>query len=127
MKIEMGESLFYSWLRHVQACQIVQTNWKVSQNWELQHETEIESMMKVIDNHFKNKYGYNVFKRNVSHRQLLQQAECDAIGIKLNNSEIKTFAIDVAFHSSGLKYGNKSTTVEEIAKLRKHETLCIFQ
>lgn len=30
MKIEMGESLFYSWLRHVKECQIVQTNWKVS-------------------------------------------------------------------------------------------------
>ena len=28
MKIEMGESLFYSWLRHVKDCQIVQTNWK---------------------------------------------------------------------------------------------------
>lgn len=27
MKIEMGESLFYSWLRHVKECQIVQTSW----------------------------------------------------------------------------------------------------
>ncbi len=44
MKIEMGESLFYSWLRHVKACQIVQTNWKVSQHWELKHEAEIEAM-----------------------------------------------------------------------------------
>ena len=52
MKIEMGESLFYSWLRHVKACQIVQTNWKVSQHWELKHEAEIEAMMKTIDNHF---------------------------------------------------------------------------
>ena len=32
MKIEMGESLFYSWLRHVKECQIVQTNWKVSES-----------------------------------------------------------------------------------------------
>jgi len=30
MKIEMGESLLYSWLRHVKECQIAQTNWKVS-------------------------------------------------------------------------------------------------
>ena len=126
MKIEMGESLFYSWLRHVQACQIVQTNWKVSQHWELQHETEIESMMQVIDNHFKNKYGYNVFKRNVSHRQLLQQAECDAIGIKLNNSEIKTFAIDVAFHSAGLKYGNRSTTVIKVIEKCARTALCLY-
>ena len=70
MKIEMGESLFYSWLRHVKACQIVQTNWKVSQHWELKHEAEIEAMMKTIDNHFSSKYGYGIFKGNVSHRQL---------------------------------------------------------
>ena len=60
MKIEMGESLFYSWLRHVKACQIVQTNWKVSQHWELKHEAEIEAMMKTIDNHFSSKYGYGM-------------------------------------------------------------------
>ena len=26
MKIEMGESLIYSWLRHEKLCQLVQTN-----------------------------------------------------------------------------------------------------
>lgn len=122
----MGESLFYSWLRHFKACQIVQTNWKVSQHWELQHETEIESMMQVIDNHFENKYGYNVFKRNVSHRQLLQQAECDAIGIKLNNSEIETFAIDVAFHEAGLNYHGRSTTVIKVIEKCARTALCLY-
>ena len=29
MKIEIGESLIYSWLRHEKQCQLVQTNWKV--------------------------------------------------------------------------------------------------
>ena len=43
MKIEMGESLFYSWLRHVKECQLVQTNWKVSPKWTLRHEEELES------------------------------------------------------------------------------------
>jgi len=38
MKIEMGESLFYSWLRHAKECQIVQTNWTTSGKWELYHE-----------------------------------------------------------------------------------------
>lgn len=41
MKIEMGESLFYSWLRHVKECQIVQTNWKASPQWQLQHEDKL--------------------------------------------------------------------------------------
>jgi hypothetical protein len=35
MKIEMGESLILSWLKHVKRCQIVQTNWKVSKAWDV--------------------------------------------------------------------------------------------
>ena len=49
MKIEMGESLFYSWLRHVKECQLVQTNWKVSPKWTLRHEEELERLMKLVD------------------------------------------------------------------------------
>ena len=30
MKIEMGESLIYSWLRHEKHCQLTQKNWKAS-------------------------------------------------------------------------------------------------
>ena len=48
MKIEMGESLFYSWLRHVKECQIVQTNWKTSSQWALQHEDKLEEMAQYI-------------------------------------------------------------------------------
>ena len=33
MKIDIGESLVYSYLRHVKNCTIVQTNWKPSGNW----------------------------------------------------------------------------------------------
>ena len=45
MKIEMGESLFYSWLRHVKECQAVQTNWKPSPAWQLQNEDELRGLM----------------------------------------------------------------------------------
>ena len=44
MKIEMGESLFYSWLRHVKECQIVQTNWTTSGQWNLLHEDKLEEI-----------------------------------------------------------------------------------
>ena len=47
MKIEMGESLFYSWLRHVKECQIVQTNWTTSAKWPLQHADKLEEMMQL--------------------------------------------------------------------------------
>lgn len=45
MKIEKGESLSYSWLRHVKECQIVQTNWKVSPQWVIQHEEALAQLM----------------------------------------------------------------------------------
>lgn len=35
MKIEIGESLMISWLRHIKECQIAQTNWKPSPKWEI--------------------------------------------------------------------------------------------
>ena len=34
MKLEVGESLGYSYLRHVQRCWLVQTNWKASEHWD---------------------------------------------------------------------------------------------
>ena len=35
MKIEMGESLLQSYLKHVKNCLISQTNWKTSSNWNI--------------------------------------------------------------------------------------------
>lgn len=49
MKIEMGESLFYSWLRHVKECQIVQTNWTTSSQWQLSNEDRLEEIMARTD------------------------------------------------------------------------------
>jgi len=80
MKIEMGEFLFYSWLRHTKECQVVQTNWKVSPQWQLQHEDELSVLMQIMDGHFSDKYGYKIYKKSPSLSQLIQQGECDAVG-----------------------------------------------
>lgn len=42
MKIEVGESLLLSWLKHIKKCQIVQTNWKASSKWELKNRKVLE-------------------------------------------------------------------------------------
>ena len=111
MKIEMGESLFYSWLRHVKECQIVQTNWKASSQWQLQHEDELAELMTATDEHFGSKYGYKIYKKNSSLSQLIQQGECDAVGISIQNDGLRYYAVDVAFHESGLNYGTREETV----------------
>lgn len=126
MKIEMGESLFYSWLRHVKECQIVQTNWKVSPQWNLQNERDLETLMKRVDEHFSNKCGYDVFKKNASLSQVLQQGECDAIGVSIQNGENNLYAVDVAFHEGGLNYGSREVTVMKVIAKTVRTAMCLW-
>jgi len=114
MKIEMGESLFYSWLRHVKECQIVQTNWKVSSQWDMLHETELQELMTEIDTHYQENYGYHIFKKNSSMSQIVQQGECDVIGVSFSGNDKKIYAVDVAFHEAGLNYGTREDTVMKV-------------
>ena len=126
MKIEMGESLFYSWLRHVKECQIVQTNWTTSQKWNLLHEDELQQIMTKTEERFQQKYNYKIYKQTSSLSQLLQQAECDAIGIDYREGEMKVFAVDVAFHESGVNYGDRDKTIMKIIAKSLRTAMCIY-
>lgn len=126
MKIEMGESLFYSWLRHVKECQIVQTNWKVSPKWPLQHEEALERLFRSADEHFAAKYQYKVFKKNVSLSQIIQQGECDAVGLCIRDGSIQTYAVDVAFHEAGLNYGSKQETICKVVAKCIRTAMCLY-
>lgn len=125
MKIEMGESLFYSWLRHVKRCQVVQTNWKPSTSWKLQGVEELKQFMDITDQHFQNKYEYVVFKNN-SLSQFLLQAEVDALGLSMVDDEAAIYAIDVAFHESGLNYGDRQKTVKQVLKKIIRTAMCLI-
>lgn len=126
MKIEIGENLFYSWLRHVKDCQLVQTNWKTSAQWDLQHEADLELLMQAADKHFFEKYGYSVFKKNASLSQFLQQAECDIIGISVQDGITSIYAVDVAFHEAGLNYGSREATVMKIISKTIRTAMCLW-
>ena len=126
MKIEMGESLFYSWLRHVKECQIVQTNWTTSSQWQLNHEEQLEEIMSKTDKFFSEKYGYSIYKKTSSLSQLLQQAECDAIGIEVQGGTNKIYAVDVAFHEAGLNYGTREATIKKIIAKCLRTAMCIY-
>lgn len=126
MKIEMGESLFYSWLRHVKECQIVQTNWKVSPQWNLQNEEDIKVLKRKVDDHFSTKYKYDIFKKNASLSQILQQGECDVIGISIQNGESNLYAVDVAFHENGLQYGSREVTVMKVIAKTVRTAMCLW-
>ena len=101
MKIEIGESLCYSYLRHVKGCWLVQTNWKSSEHWKRRKtDAELESMFRHMRLRFD--MGGSVFKQTASVGQFMQQAEIDVVGIDQDGG---IHAMDVAFHEAGLNYG----------------------
>ena len=126
MKIEMGESLFYSWLRHVKQCQIVQMNWKASSQWELYHAEEIECLLHLIEEHFEKQCQYKIFKKNTSLSQIMRQAESDVLGIRIDRDKNSFYAVDVAFHESGLNYGTRSETVMKVISKIVRTAFCFY-
>jgi len=115
MKIEIGESLLLSYLKHVKKCVLYQTNWKASSRWDKSSKAEEE--YKIIEQtDFKDafKQGFN---------QLMKQSEIDAIGMNFNNKII--YACDIAFHTFGLQYGDTDESTNRVLKklLRTYLTL----
>jgi len=122
MKIEIGESLIYSYLKHLEGCRIVQTNWKTSGNWTV---TEYEQeRAKELFNKVSNAPSFNGIFKNSTYEQLVKQAEIDVLGI--NTAENTVYGIDVAFHTAGLNYGSKEETATRIIK-KIFRTIFIMQ
>lgn len=101
MKIEIGESLALSYLKHVKKCVLYQNNWKISSKWAKPDEDENEEKITLEKKTFNeiNIHFNNIFKS--SFNQTLKQAEIDALGM---DKEGKIYAIDIAYHEKGLSY-----------------------
>jgi hypothetical protein len=125
MKIEIGESLIYSWLRHEKQCQLVQTNWKASPYWNLDNYEDLRALAEKFGQYYSEKYTYDIFKC-CSLEQFLKQAEIDAMGIAFSQSAQSIFAVDVAFHEGGLNYGDKETTVIKLIQKCVRIALCLY-
>ncbi len=109
MKIEMGESLLQSYLKHVENCLISQTNWKTSSNWNI--ESSCRDQIEYIYNKIRTDNQFSdVFKKNELD-QILKQAEIDVLGLNDKNT---VFMVEVAFHEGGLNYGSKIETKNKI-------------
>jgi hypothetical protein len=112
MKIEIAENLIYCYLKHVEGCRIVQTNWKTSSKWKV---TEYDDQQaRILFEKIKESPSFKDIFKNSSFNQLIKQAEIDVIG--LNTTEKSVFGIDVAFHTAGLNYGEASETASRILK-----------
>jgi hypothetical protein len=125
MKIEIGESLLLSWLRHIKECQLAQTNWKASSKWELKNRDVLERLIQNSTEAFRVR-GYDLYKGNSGLDQLLAQAEIDVVGIAMEEGGSHIYAIDVAFHEAGLNYGSKEETVARVLKKFIRTAMCIY-
>jgi hypothetical protein len=81
MKIEIGESLILSWLRHVMGCPIAQTNWKPSPMWPIHREAGLTSDFEKMREVAAQRLGFEVFKKS-SFQQFIRQAEIDVLGLR---------------------------------------------
>ena len=107
MKIDMLESLGYSFLRHVQGCWIVQTNWKASLKGLAERAWEpLEARFAKM----RDEFGDDVFTGTKSVRQLLKQAEIDVVGMTAGPT-VRVHALEAAFHEGGLLYVRNSADV----------------
>ena len=128
MKIEMGESLAYSWLRHVIGCQIVQTNWKTSPVWDVMNIEKLEMIKKQLAD-LKKTYDIKVFAKKGSLKQIFKQAECDAIGIAYIDSDddekpiVDFYGVNVAFHHNGLNYKDN---IKKVLEKSIGTALCLY-
>lgn len=101
MKIEVGESLAYSYLRHVKHCWLVQANWKASEHWQRrQTDAELEALFAKMKQRFDRDGA--VFKTS-NAAKFRKQGEIDVVGIDLQGH---VHATEVAFHEGGLLYGS---------------------
>ncbi len=111
MKIEVGESLVYSYLRHVERCWLVQANWRASEHWDRRlTDGELEALFQEM----KRRFDRDVFKQTKNAAQLLKQGEVDVVGVDLQGG---VHAVEIAFHEAGLNYG--ISTTETVARVLK--------
>jgi hypothetical protein len=115
MKIEIGESLILSWLRHVQGCPIAQTNWKPSPAWPIRDEANLVSDFARMREIAQQRLGFEIFKQS-GFQQFIRQAEIDVLGLRFNGAGAAAFAVDSAFHEAGVNYGDLGETVGRILK-----------
>jgi len=120
MKVEVAESLIFSWLKHIKGCKITQLNWKSSDNWELFNETEVLDYVVKAENRFP-----NILKKS-KPVQFLSQAEIDVLGIEIKNNENYYYAIDVAFHENGLCYGSIDVCVDKVTQKMIRSAMILF-
>ena len=120
MKIDMMESLSYSFLRHVQGCWVVQTNWKWPGRGVRERQGQVEEEFKKM----RGQFGLDVFKETKDVEGLLKHAELDALGVTRDGD---VHALEAAFHEGGLQYGKTIDDTFRIVRKKMLRTCLVLK
>ena len=116
MKIEIAESLIYSWLRHCRLCSVVQTNWTVSPSWPTYNKDVLAKIYEDLAESFD-----GIWKKNTGVDQVIGQMGCDVLGLSNDDGGFSFHAVEAAFHSRTLGYGDREENcrriIEKCAKI----------
>ena len=112
MKIEIGEFLILSWLRHVRGCVVTQMTWSPSPAWPVARERELQTAFAAVRSFSDETIGVPIFE-HCDFGPFIRHARIDVLGLCLDREPGATeaIAVDSAINDSALPHGNAEETI----------------
>jgi hypothetical protein len=112
MKIEIGEFLILSWLRHVRGCVVTQMNWSPSPAWAVARERELRAAFEAVRRFSDDTIGRSSFG-TIDFESFVRHARIDVLGLRLDRDcgGIEAIAVDSAINDTELPHGNAEETI----------------
>jgi hypothetical protein len=117
MKIEIGEFLILSWLRHVRGCVVTQMNWTPSPAWTIARERELIPTFEAVRGSSDGAIDAAIFDER-ELRAFVRQAKIDVLGLRTDHAAgaVEAIAVDSAFHDSELPHGEAKETIGRVVQ-----------
>jgi hypothetical protein len=112
MKIEIGEFLLLSWLRHVRGCVVTQMNWSPSPAWTIARERELRATFEAVRRFSDDAIGRSSFGP-VDFEWFVRHATIDVLGLRIDpaGGGTEAIAVDSAINDTELPHGNAEETI----------------
>src|SRR5690606_29805806 len=107
MKIEIGEFLILSWLRHVRGCVVTQMNWSPSPAWAIGWARTHGAGFEAIRAFAVAAVGARILG-DAAFASFIRAARIDVLGLRPNRraGEVEAIAVDTAINDSELPHGD---------------------
>lgn len=112
MKIEIGEFLILSWLRHVRGCVVTQMHWSPSPAWTIARERELRAAFEAARGFSDDAIGARVFEPR-EFGPFVGHARIDVLGLRLDpeSGGIEAIAVDSAINEDESPHGSAEETI----------------